>query len=78
MGKIRFSNEWMEKVENWANDHAAMIERYDALLRYRKMQDLAEYLTEWEMDQFYHCECMPIDPSEEEPGDDIDSEDWPE
>ncbi len=79
MDKIRFSNEWIEKVESWAEDHAAMIKRYDALLLYRKMQCLAQELTGWEMHQFYSCEGDPTDdPRAECPEDDIHSDDWPE
>ena len=77
MDKIRFSDEWIGRVENWAHDHAAMIKRYDALLLYRQMQSFAQELSGWEMHQFYSCEGVPIDRSEEEPGDDIDSDDWP-
>jgi len=75
----RFSDEWIEKVENWAKGHAAMIKRYDDLLLYRKMQDLAQELTGWEMHQFYSLEGHISEmKSEEWPGDDIDPEDWPD
>ena len=78
MNRVRFSDEWIEKVETWAEDHAAMIKRYDALLLYRKMQCLAQELTGWEMHQFYSLEgneCK-MGPGGDWPGDDIDSEDW--
>ena len=79
MSKMRFSDEWNEKVQNWADDHAAMIKRYEALLRYREMQNFAQELTGWEMHQFYSLEgAINEMNSKEWPGDDIDSEDWPE
>ena len=80
MYRIRFSKNWIEKVEKWADDHAPMVKRYDALLHYREMQSLAQELTEWEMHQFCMCNAWPnkIIPEEEWPGDDIDSDDWPD
>ena len=69
----------VEKVENWAHDHAAMVKRYEALLLYRQMQGFAEELTPDEMHQFYSLEGHISEMrSEEEPGDDIDSDDWEE
>ena len=79
MTRIRFSDEWIEKVENWAHDHTAMIKRYDALLLYRQMQGFAEELTGSEMHQFYSFEGHISEMrSEEESGDPIDSDDWEE
>jgi len=40
----RFSDEWMEKVEDWAYKNEAMIKRYEARKTYREMQDSVEYL----------------------------------
>jgi len=79
VNRVRFSDEWIEKVESWAEDHAAMIKRYDALLLYRKMQCFAQELTGWEIHQFYSLDgAINEMNSKEWPGDDIDSEDWPE
>ena len=56
-----------------------MIKRYDALLRYREMQGLAEELTGYEMHQFYSLEGKASEMrSEGWAGDDIDSDDWPD
>ena len=52
MQKTRFFDDWTEKVEEWAEENAAMIARYDALQNYRKMGGLAENLTKREMDFF--------------------------
>ncbi len=54
-----------------------MIQRYEALLRYRKMQNFAAEMTPDEMDQFHGCEGMLRDFPEDCLEDDIDSEDWP-
>ena len=85
MHKVRFSDEWIEKVENWAHDHAVMIERYNALLCYRKMKEIVYELkfNSWEMHQFYSLEGSLLNMNFDDykgdwPGDDIDSEDWPE
>ena len=83
MARVRFSDDWIEKVEKWAHDHAVMIERYNALLRYQQMKEIVYELefNRWEMHQFYSCEG-PIremnSDKEEWPGDDIDSDDWEE
>ena len=78
MNGVRFSDEWIEKVENWADDHAVMIKRYDALLRYRKMQSLAQELSGYEMHQFYSFEGKASEMRTEDwPGDDVDADDWP-
>jgi len=85
MARVRFSDEWIEKVENWADDHKVMIERYNALLRYRKMQEIVYELefNSWEMDQFCSLEGSLLNVVSDDfkgdwPGDDIDSEDWPD
>ena len=44
MDRLQFSDDWIEKVENWSDDPAAMIKRYDALRRYRQMQTFAQEL----------------------------------
>jgi hypothetical protein len=44
VNRLRFSDEWIEKVENWSDDPAAMIKRYDALRRDRQMQTFAQEL----------------------------------
>jgi len=76
--KNNISDEWNEKVQNWADDHAAMIKRYEALLRYREMQNFAQELTPDEMHQFYSLEGIPRDSPEGWLRDDIDFEDWPD
>jgi len=83
MHKVRFSDEWIQKVEDWVNDHAVMIERYNALLRYRRMKKIVqkEEFNEWEMDQFCELEGSLLNVIFDDfrgdwPGDDIDSEDW--
>ena len=80
---IRFSNKWMEKVEDWVDKNAVMIKRYGALLQYRKMQEILRDVefNEWEMEQFHRLESSRLNlPShcnkEDWPGEDIDSEDW--
>ena len=80
MTRIRFSDEWIEKVENWAARHAAMVKRYEALLRYQKMQSYALELTPDEMHQFYSCEGWKRNamPPEAWLADAIDSDDWEE
>ena len=79
----RFSDEWMEKVDAWADKNAVMIKRYDALLQYRKMQEILRDLgfNEWEMDQFHRLEGSRLNLKShcykrDWPGEDIDSEDW--
>jgi hypothetical protein len=83
MKRDRFSDEWIQKVESWAHDHAVMIERYNAFRCYQKMKDIVYELefNSSEMHRFYSCEG-PIrqmnSDKEEWPGDDIDSDDWEE
>ena len=79
----RFSDEWMEKVEKWAAGHAVMIERYGALLQYRKMQEILRDVefNEWEMEQFHRLEGSRLNLKShcykgDWPGDDLDSDDW--
>ena len=52
----RFSDQWMEKVDDWAHKNAVMIRRYNAMLRYRQMIALAMDLSRSEMHRFYSCE----------------------
>ena len=78
MSELRFSDEWMERVEEWAEKHTGMIQRYEAFLRYRKMQNLAQELTPDEMDQFRGCEGISRDFPEDWLRDDLDFEDWPD
>ena len=85
MARVRFSDDWIEKVERWARGHAVMIERYNALLRYRKMKEIVYELefNSWEMHQFYSLEGSLLNVVSDDykgdwPGDDIDSDDWEE
>ena len=79
----RFSYEWMEKLDDWADKNAVMIKRYGALLQYRKMQEILRDVefNEWEMDQFHRLEGSRLNLKShcykgDSPGEDIDSEDW--
>ncbi len=78
MNRMQFNGDWMPEVEKWAEDHSAMIARYDALQTYRKMQMLAEELTPVELHQFYHVECRGSQIEEEDFLEDIFWEDRPE
>ena len=60
MDKMRFNGDWIPMVEEWAADNAPMIERYEALQTWRKMQTLAEELTKAELHQFYTVEGMEL------------------
>ena len=74
----RFSDEWLQKVDDWAHKNAVMIRRYNAMLRYRQMSALAMDLSRSEMHRFYSCEGdLTDDPHTECPEDDIHSDDWP-
>ena len=53
MDKTRFSDEWKERVMDWAAEHSAMIARYEGLQNYQKMQDLEEEFTPYELRQIY-------------------------
>ena len=53
-GRIRFTDEWNEKVDEWAEENSAMIERYEVLRNYRKFMELGQELTYEEMDYFFH------------------------
>ena len=57
MDKTRFSDEWKERVMDWAAEHSAMIARYERLQNYQKMQDLEEEFTPYELRQIYCWEC---------------------
>ena len=81
----RFSDEWIQKVDDWAHKNAVMIRRYGALLQYRKMQEILRDLrfNEWEMDQFHRLEGSRLNLKShcykgDWPGEDIDSDDWPD
>lgn len=52
MNTMRFLDDWREKVDEWAEENAEMIARYNALQNYRKMSDLAENFTHSEMHFF--------------------------
>jgi hypothetical protein len=76
MHKVRFSDEWIAKVDAWAHNNAVMIRRCNAMLRYRQMVYLAQDLSRSEMHRFYSCEGDGWDDPNAE--DDIHSDDWPE
>jgi len=78
MNRMQFNGDWMPEVEKWAEDHSAMIARYDALQTYRKMQMLAEELTPVELHQFYSVESRESQIEEEDGLEDIFWEDRPE
>jgi len=78
MNRMQFNGDWIPEVEKWAEDHSAMIARYDALQIYRKMQILAEGLTPIELHQFYSVECRASQIEEEDGLEDIFWEDRPE
>ena len=76
MNRVRFSDEWIAKVDDWAHNNAVMIRRYNAMLRYRQMVYLAQDFSFSETDQFHNLEGGDWDfPNGE---DDIDADDWPE
>ena len=54
MNRMRFLDEWREKVDEWEEENAEMIARYNALQNYRKMWDLAEDFTYCEMHFFFN------------------------
>ena len=76
MHKVRFSDEWIAKVDAWAHNNAEMIRRYNAMLRYRQMVELAQDFSFSETDQFHNLEGGGWDDPNAE--DDIHSDDWPE
>ena len=85
MNRIRFSDEWKEKVNKWAEDNAAMIDRYEALQNYRELQVLANEITGDEMHQFFYGGDFCNFPDGEEkidseggPEDDMLADDWPQ
>ncbi len=81
LARIRFSDEWNEKVENWVEENSAMIARYDALRNYRKLIDQMDRLVPFEQHQFYASYGREDEIGKElpqgYPSDDVFANDWP-